>query len=427
MLIEFKFTNFRSFRDEAVLSMEATGLGTMKDCLINYNALRLLPSVAIYGKNGGGKSNIIRAFWLATQFIKNAQRTQHENAPIPVSPFLLNDYSADEPSSFEFTYVHNGVKYIYGFSATKERILTEYLYHSPKGQKAIVFVREDQNFTFTEEKTKRSMISEAVAPNQLFFSVACTMNDSACVSAMAWFRECVYFSRDYSDFPKQLLDYSDDKDMLMSITEYAKTADLGIKDMDFEFKDEEISNLKTSKDLPEGIQVALAAFIKALQENAIEGELHRSQVNATTHHKGMNKDGTVGTFMLNLSDESDGTRKLMSMAPAIESVLKKGGIVLVDELEKALHPMLVEYIVSKFQDGEINKLGAQIIFTTHNTELLDLRYLRKDQIYFADKRRSDGVSELYSISEFATKTADNIRKGYLAGKYGAIPEIEGVE
>ena len=105
MLIEFKFGNFRSFRDEAVLSMEAMGLGRLKNCLISYNSMKLIPSVAIYGRNGGGKSNVIRAFWLAVQFIKNAQRTQHENAKIPVKPFLLNDYSKDKPTFFEFTYV----------------------------------------------------------------------------------------------------------------------------------------------------------------------------------------------------------------------------------------------------------------------------------------------------------------------------------
>ena len=137
MLIEFKFSNYRSFRDEAVLSMEATGLSTFKDSLLNYGNLRLLSGVAVYGKNGGGKSNIIRAFWLGIQFVKNAQRIQHEKAEVPVSPFLLNDYSKNEPTSFEFTYVLDGIKYIYGFSATRTKIVSEYLYHTPKGQKAI--------------------------------------------------------------------------------------------------------------------------------------------------------------------------------------------------------------------------------------------------------------------------------------------------
>lgn len=426
MLIEFKFGNFRSFRDEAVLSMEAMGLGRLKNCLISYNSMKLIPSVAIYGKNGGGKSNVIRAFWLAVQFIKNAQRTQHENAKIPVKPFLLNDYSKDEPTFFEFTYVLDNVKYIYGFSATKEKIFSEYLYHSPKGQKATVFTRTEQKFNFTEEKAKRKLISEAVAPNQLFFSVACTMNDTDCMRAMKWFRDYVFFSRDYADIPEQLLEYSNDKNMLAAISGYAKAADLGIEKMEFEFKDEVVKDFESEKNIPEEIRFALTAFMQNLKENSNISEigLQKSEVRATSYHNGINKNGIKTSFTLDLSDESDGTRKLMSIAPAIESVLNNGGIVLVDELEKELHPMLVNYIVAKFQSKTSNPNGAQLIFTTHNTELLNMELMRKDQLYFADKNRKDGESELYSIGDFSTKTADNIRKGYLAGKYGATPDIE---
>ena len=426
MLIEFKFGNFRSFIDEAVLSMEAMGLGRLKNCLISYNSMKLIPSVAIYGKNGGGKSNVIRAFWLAVQFIKNAQRTQHENAKIPVKPFLLNDYSKDEPTFFEFAYVLDNVKYIYGFSATKEKIFSEYLYHSPKGQKATVFTRTEQKFTFTEEKAKRKLISEAVAPNQLFFSVACTMNDADCMRAMKWFRDYVFFSRDYADIPEQLLEYSNDKNMLAAISGYAKAADLGIEKMEFEFKDEVVKDFESEKNIPEEIRFALTAFMQNLKENSNISEigLQKSEVRATSYHNGINKNGIKTSFTLDLSDESDGTRKLMSIAPAIESVLNNGGIVLVDELEKELHPMLVNYIVAKFQSKTSNPNGAQLIFTTHNTELLNMELMRKDQLYFADKNRKDGASELYSIGDFSTKTADNIRKGYLAGKYGATPDIE---
>ena len=427
MLIEFKFANYRSFRDESVLSMEATGLGTFKKSLIEYGSYKLLPSVAIYGKNGGGKSNVIRAFWLAVQFIKNAQRTQHEDALIPVSPFLLNDYSKNKETSFEFTYVINQVKYIYGFSATKDSIVKEYLYHSPKGQKAVVFTRDGKKFTFTEDKAKRKLISEAVADNQLFFSVACTMNDSACVNAMRWFREYVLFSRDYSDIPKQLLEHSNDKNMLRAISDYAKAADIGIEDMQFEIKNEDISDeAALPNDLPIGIRTALINFMHVLSEtsNNSEVKLKMGEVIATAYHRGQKENGASELFPLELSDESDGTRKLMSLAPAMESVLSKGGVLLVDELDRELHPMLVAYIVSKFQSKGSNPMGAQLIFTTHDTDLMNEEILRKDQLYFVDKDSSNGVSELYSISEFATKTSENIRKGYLVGKYGATPNLE---
>lgn len=427
MLIEFKFKNYRSFRDEAILSMEAVGLGVFKNSLIAYNGLKLIPGAAIFGKNGGGKSNVIRAFWLAVQFIKNAQRTQHEKAEIPVVPFSLNNYSESEPSEFEFVYTIDDIKYRYSFSATKEKIYAESLYHAPKGQKSLVFSRNEQEYHFTEDKTKRKLISEAVAENQLFFSVACTMNDSTCTKAMRWFREFIYFSRDYSDIPQQLLDYSGDKNMLKAISDYAKSADFGIEDMQFEFNSHEIDENLVSSDNPlNNNMAALIQFSRILAEITDNSEVHlrKSEIKAKSKHKGLNKDGSNQFYTLDLEDESDGTRKLMSLAPAIESVLAKGGLLLIDEIEKELHPALVDLIVSKFQSKQSNPNGAQIIFTTHNTELLNMELLRKDQIYLVDKGQEDGASELYSISDFSTRTTDNIRKGYLLGKYGATPNIE---
>ena len=427
MLVEFRFKNYRSFREEAVLSMEAAGLSSFKNCLIECNNLKLLPGVAIYGKNGGGKSNVIRAFWLGVQFIRNAQRIQHEKAVVPVVPFALDDYSFKEPTQFEFDYIADGVKYWYSFAATKEKIVRESLYHAPKGQKAQVFVREGQIFSFTEDKARRKLISETVAENQLFFSVACTMNDAACAGAMKWFREDILFSRDYTDIPQQLLEYSEDRNMLKAITDYAKIADFGIEEMQFEIENKEVGkNFEFPADIPEGLKAALTSFVQILSEtsNNSEAKLKMGQVKAKTKHRGVNFNGESELFNLELEDESDGTRKLMSMAPAIESVLNRGGVLLVDELERELHPVLVNFIITKFQSRKSNPNGAQIIFTTHNTELMNLEFMRKDQIYFADKRRADGSSELYSVTDFATKTADNIRKGYLVGKYGATPSVE---
>ena len=407
--------------------MEATGVGNFKNCLIEYNNRKLLPAAAIYGKNGGGKSNVIRAYWLAVQFIRNAQRSQHEKAPIPVVPFMLNDYSKEEPTEFEFVYVIDGIKYNYGFAATKEKIVREFLYHAPKGQRAMVFSREEQKFTFTEDKLRRNLISETIAPNQLFFSIACTMNDTACVKAMKWFREAIYFSRDYSDIPQQLLEYSNDNGMLKAIASYAQAADLGIEDMQFEFNSKEIDEkLDWPDNVPEGIRAALTQFMRALSEssNQAETKLKLGEVTATSLHTGIDKAGKHQQYKLELEDESDGTRKLMALAPAIESALRSGGVLLVDEIEKEMHPMLVNYIIAKFQSKRTNTNGAQLIFTTHNTELMNMELLRKDQLYFADKNQVDGSSELYSISDFNTRTTENIRKGYLAGKYGATPDIE---
>ena len=434
MLIEFAFSNYRSFRDETVLSMEAAGLGTYKGCLIEYSPtgrptkkmVKLLPAVAIYGKNGGGKSNVLRAFWLAVQFIRNAQRTQHEKAPIPVRPFLLDDTSKTRPTKFEFTYIDQGVKYTYGFSATMEKVIEEYLYYAPKGQRALVFSRREQEFHFSTNalKKKRELIAEVVAPNQLYFAVACTMNDQTCVDAMRWFRECVFFSRGYEDIPNQLIEYSGDPGMLSAILDYAKAADVGIQDMQFEVKDKELLGPDTLPEgMPEELKAALLQFMQTLSDMSQHSErnLKMGEVKATSYHLGIDKTGREALYELQLADESDGTRRLMALAPDMQRVLNCGGVLIVDELEKEMHPLLVNYIVSKFQNPTSNPNHAQLIFTTHNTELLNMTLLRRDQLYFTDKNNRDGASTLYSIS---TPTEENIRKGYLMGKYGASPDLE---
>lgn len=287
----------------------------------------------------------------------------------------------------------------------------------------------DKIFPLRRKKSKRALIGEMVAENQLFFSVACTMNDAACIAAMRWFRNQVFFSRDYSDIPRQLIEYSEDKNMLKAIADYAKAADLGIRDIQFEFNSSEIKDDETlPSNIPEKLENALVQFMHVLAENSNNGEIHlkMGEVSAKASHQGEKRNGQKENYALELSDESDGTRKLMALAPAIESALRTGGILLVDELERELHPMLVNYIVAKFQSKASNPNGAQIVFTTYSTELMNLELLRKDQLYFVDKHDKDGTSELYSLSEFSTRTTDNIRKGYLVGKYGATPDV-GIE
>lgn len=419
MLIEFYLKNYRSFRDETYFSAEATSDKTRESALILHNKERILPVLAIYGKNGGGKSNVIRAFWLATSFICNAQRMQHDSATIPVTPFLLDDTSKNEPTSFQFTYVQQGIKYIYGFTARKENIVEEHLFHYPNKSKAVVFERNYQEFHFKSDKKMNSLIAGAVAENQLFFAVATTMKHEICIAAMGWFREQVTFSRDFTDIPLQLIAHAEDKNMLSSIKEYAKKADIGILDMDFEVDNTVLEKEALSDDMPEDMKTSLSTFMQALSKSQ-EVQLQQSPVKVTSYHQGRDKNGNVTEFPLDLSLESDGTLRLMALAPVIEKTLRNGGVLLVDEIEKEIHPLLLEYIILKFQNPNTNHKGAQLFFTTHNTELLAMDLLRKDQVYFVDKSREEGVSELYTVEG----SSKDLRVSYLMGKYGAIPSIE---
>ena len=274
------------------------------------------------------------------------------------------------------------------------------------------------------------MIAEAVGPNQLFFSIACVMNYQPCILAMKWFREYVHFSKDYADIPQQLLEYSQDANMLKSIVTYAKQADVGIEDMSFEISNEEISIDQPLPDnIPEGVMQALKQFAMALKDSSDSAELNLriGEIKTSSLHRGINRDGKNELFSLDLADESEGTRRLMSLVPGIEQVLQNGGVLLVDEIDRELHPLLAEFIISKFQSPGTNPGHAQIIFTTHDTELLNMEIMRKDQIYFVDKNRQSGVSELFNLTDLPVRTNDNIRKAYLVGKYGAVPDVDTVE
>lgn len=429
MLIDFVFSNYKSFRDSTTLSMQAEGLKEHRDSLLEAGDLHILPCAAVYGKNGGGKSNLLRALWLGVQFICNAQRTQHDGAPVPVSPFALDEDSRNRPTFFEYTYVFEGIKYRYGFAATRKEITREYLYYWPKRNRATIFERSGQSYKFPQsgDKKRREIITDAVASNQLYLVIASALNYEPCIQASRWFREAFSFSRDFVEIPRQLRDYSDNKKMLDAIVNIAKHADIGIENMSFEFQDREIRVEDTlPEEMPEGAKTALAQFFQALSSdpNEAEGKLTMSEVKALSYHHGINPKGDPACYPLDLAEESDGTRKLMALAPPIEKTLENGGVLVVDEIETRLHPLLVKYIVSRFQNPEKNPNKAQLIFTTHSTELLEMDLLRKDQIYFADKKSETGISELYSISDMKTRTGENIRKGYLLGKYGAIPYLE---
>ena len=432
MLLYFKVKNYRSIRDEAVLDMEAAGLHDAAKNLLPFGKKEYLPAVAIYGKNGGGKSNLIRSMWLAVQFICNAQKTQTENEPVPVRPFMLNDYSVNELTAFEFAYVQNGAKYVYGFSATRTHIVSEYLKAWPKGREKNIFLRHGQSFIFPKdnEKKRKELIKEAVGKNQLFFAISCTMNYKPCIEAMKWFREKIVFSRDFTDINRNLIDYREDETMLQAIVSAAKKADVGIEDIQFEI-DQQTLDLQ-SQNIPGqmgGMIAALRAFSEALQQNGNEAEvsLNMGKLKSTTYHTGLNCEGKASRYELTLSDESDGTRRLMTLAPAIERTLKEGGTLVVDELEREMHLMLIEYVLGRYQEKRNNPAHAQLIFTTHDTSLLNQEILRRDQIYFVDKRREDGASSLYSLADFNIRNDANIQKAYLLGKFGAVPSIEEVD
>lgn len=415
MLVEFKFKNYRSFRGETVLSMEATDINHLEEQLLGAEKLQLVPTVGIYGKNSGGKSNVLSAFSHAVDFICNAIRTQHDRATIPQEPFLLDEISRNMPSFFGFVFIYEDILYEYGFSANKERVEHEFLNKTENLEEIKIFSRVNQEFSFGdgEKNEKQEMISTLVATNQLFLPVAASMNDAQTKHVMGWFRDHVSVLFDSMEFMSSLSKDLLKNEEILAVEKFVITADLGIKNVES----------KKSLVLPDGVAYRNEKGVIEQIGNFVPSEDTKIKTELFFHHTGRDKNGEITTFPLNLFSESKGTQRFISLAPSIQAILEVGGILLVDELERELHPLLVAHIISLFHHKTTNPKQAQLIFTTHSTDIMDMNLLRKDQVYFVEKSTLESVSELYSVLE-EDSTDENQRISYLLGKYGGIPEIE---
>jgi AAA15 family ATPase/GTPase len=428
MLIEFKCKNYRSFLDEAILSLEKENC-SYKNGVLADESNKLLSAAAIYGKNGAGKSNLIHAFHIAVLFICNASRLQHESASIPVEPFMLNDFSQYEPTSFEFVYTCQGQNYLYGFSATQEKIQEEHLYSVTKEKKTMIFKRDEQKFTFAKEKAKRKLIAQTVSKNQLFLSNAGALNDTQCKEAMYWFRNQVFFLQDCPDYFS--LPYDSNLNVLpRSWSDFITSADFGIEKIQLETNGKTIEESLYSAldEVPESLQKSVLEFVNLLLDDSAlaQRQLQNAQLQTTFWHRGKDHNGQMQLYPLKISHESSGTKRWIALMSYISTTLEKGGILFADLIEKDLHPLLADALISKFQSRKSNPNGAQLIFTTHNTNFLEMDLLQSNQIYFVDKNK-DGASFLNRNLELEKK--QSFRKDYLSGKYGAIPilEIENIE
>lgn len=424
MLLRFSVENYRSIKDKAVLDFEAATYKSLNhdERLLKTDYGEYLPVISINGKNGGGKSNVLRAMWVAVQFIVNAHRTQTEVAEIPVTPFLLDDISRNNPTKFEFDYICEGYRYQYGFAATKKTITEEHLSIWQAGRVRTIFLREYQNYTFQANKDRGllAMIQKAVRCNQLFLAVSNTLNYQPCISAMKWFRSKVFFSRNYADIDEGILSHYEDREMLKYVRDMILRADIGIADMSF---GEEVT-----KDYFDSKYRDLSQFIRQLKEllyidNKKDGSDYYDQIRILLLHTGMGDNNTNKSFPLSLADESDGTVMLMTHAMLLGKALNEGGLCVIDDIETRLHPHLIEYIVKRFQNQE-KRTGAQLLFTTNSIDILERELIGKDQYYFVDKNSRTGITELYSLCDFLEYEDEKIGRAYLIGKYGAVPYIQ---
>lgn len=423
MLIEFNIQNFRSIKEEVTLSLVASPDKSLDNNVIKSDVLKkdnLLRSAVLYGANASGKSNVILAFDSLKSLVMNSHKFQ-KGTEISYSPFKLDKKYLSKPSKFEIVFIKSNIKYIYGVSFTNEKIVDEYLYYYPEGRKSLIFERKDTyNYRFTVDKKEQKFLSEKTLENVLYLSNSTQLNYKKTAEAFDWFKDKLT-TISATEHPKLIQNtielLNKDKTFKELILRAIIEADLGIVDLSATLEKVSLDDFKPPN------KIKKQGDLRSIVLEQTGDRLLLVTTDIKTIHNGLDEKGDELKIQFEFEDESEGTQRLFSLiGPWIEA-LNKGQIIVVDELDTKLHHLLNVFLINLFHNPTQNKSNAQLIFTTHNTNLLDLDLFRRDQIWFTEKNPSAGNTDLYSLVEFSPRKDKNVQKGYLAGRYGAIPFI----
>ena len=412
MLLQFKVKNFQSIKEEAILSMVPSSDKSHPENLAHEGKKDALKSAAIYGANAAGKSAVIRAFVAAIMVVRTSD-TRNITQKIPgMVPFQFDEETAQGPCSFEFYFVaQNGVPYRYGFTADSNRVFEEYLYYYSSARSSRIFERGDK-FTYNQaDESSFSKYEEKNTPNKLFLATATNWGNSKTAPAYQWLADSIDVYE--PDFTMQTLALQafekDEQGELKQFTlSLLRQADINIDEIKVDI-------------VPLSNQAKELVFTDSAGNPVPQGQVKAVRIHAGHHVQ--SESGKEAQFFLDLNEESLGTKQLFWLSPILKEVFGKGKTMVIDELDRSLHPFLVQFLVELFHTPEINQTNAQLIFTTHDTTLLSLDTFRRDQIYFVEKDPHTAATELYSLDEFSVRKNENIEKGYLLGRYGAIPYL----
>lgn len=418
MLIQFNFKNFKSFRDEVSLDLSATKITEHESHVVDIAKDKLLKVAAIYGANASGKSNVYDAFDYMTYYVAESfnfggeedSRRKKENVYPKVTPFLFDEKSRDEETSFEVFYVDNaensGKIYQYGFSLKRDEVVEEWLYSKAKtarnNYRTIFYRKKGEELEINGfSKNHVENIRASLNKETLIVSLGAKLRVAKLKKVRDWFlnNDILDFGDPAENFFRSRMlpeDFVDSKEVQGNVVKYFASFDEAIQDFNVEKLPQE-DEKETSK----------SYRIDAL-------------------HK-MTDSQKMAAIPLKM--ESSGTLKMFALYPSLKDVLDNGGTLFIDELNARLHPLLVRNIILTFLSPEINTQNAQLIFTTHDIWQFSNELLRRDEIWLVNKNR-DGVSELYSLADFKDEDGNKVRrdealsKKYLTGNYGAIPALK---
>ena len=422
MLIEFKVSNFRSINETQTFSLVASKNKELMDShtfnaqFTEQSSIKLLRSAAIYGPNAAGKTNLIRALKVMETIVRTSALEKSRGDTLPVVPFKLHRESREAPSTFEVVFLVNGIRYQYGFSATVERIIEEWLFVFPKNRIQCWFERtwnaneQKHDWAFGTFLTgEKALWQKSTRENALFLSTAVQLNSQQLQPVYDWFNSTFYYA-DNSDlmdvapiFSASFCAKGENKGRIVN---FLNEADLGIDDL--RVTKENFS----PKDLPQFLPDKIKQVIIKEMENK-----ERYGV------KMIHQDNDGESIAFDMEDESDGTRKMFSLAGPFLDILERGHVVFIDELPDNLHPGLVKLLVGLFNNKRTNPSNAQLVFTTHETHILNQKILRRDQIWFCEKDGSR-ATKVFPLTDFRPrKMRENLEAAYLSGRYGALPYV----
>jgi len=368
--------------------------------------LSLLKSVAIYGANGSGKSNLVKAIITMLIFIRDSFKNELIGRAI-IEPFALNHENPNLPTFFQLVFLYNNVRYRYGFEVYRNEVKSEWLFGTPDKKEVYFFTREGSTIQINEKQfVEGKELANKTSVNNLFLNIAKAFNGNVSKRIVDFLTGSILVSAGINDssFRETTLDIMKFEHFKQHILSFMNIADFGIQ---------EISNRKTIiKNIPEGVSEDLLNQI--LTDNG-EVVVSKRTVLDENGHKLLDKEWIMDDH------ESDGTQKIFNYSGVITTTLMSGMALFLDEFDARLHPMLTKKIVEMFNSPILNKNGAQLIFVTHDTNLLDNTLLRRDQIYFTEKNKMQ-ETVLYSLADFKGVRNDaSYEKDYINGKYGAIP------
>jgi hypothetical protein len=372
----------------------------------------LMKSVAIYGANAAGKSNLIEAMDFVQDFVTDSAKESQAGENIKnIVPFLLNNVNPNLPSEFELLFVAEEILYEYGFALNNKQIVHEWLFAYPQGKAQRWFER-----TYDEETNQydwylnvkkvmghRKAWQEATRDNALFLSTAVMLNSIQLKFVLNWIsHNLVVFIGGTHLSSFFTVAFCKDSQNKQKILEFLQAADLNI--VDFELEEKQI----TGHDLPDDLPAEIT-----------EDLLGKTQKKLNFLHS-VNETKDLIAFPAEY--ESEGTKRLFTFAGPLMDILENGRVLFIDELDKSLHPSMLRFIVELFHNPQLNRHNAQIIFTTHDSSILDNSLLRRDQVWFVEKDKQQ-ATQLYPLTDFKPRQHEALQKGYLEGRYGALPFI----